>query len=1393
VTESSAAIPPLDAEVGAVARSLEAVLNAPSPEAQHEAMEHDRVLLRSSTATLFMAVLLAQLWHNGDRSGAAPLKQIRALLVGSDAPAVPDRWFKPCGATSLLGSRRTPWIDAFTRTLIAWVDAPTYRDERRALEAHLDLLDPPSDVLLFLLAKTRSEDPVQERLVQSRRRLLRRIIEQGGTSAAIRDAYINAHGGLILDLPPWLDEVAQQIAHWPPDEVTVAEALAWVDTLRHAIIRAQQEPDLAPESLAEVQIALWDALDVVATRDHDPHTVATYQEEGIISLRHALVAFPADRYPDQCARIWRQLGAAFHKRRSGSHTDNVEEALTCFQVALRLLSCDENPEEFASVQLDLGNTLQDESCRVTRDHIETALACYHEALRVYSADTFPYEYALVQHNLGAAFQARLAGQRRENIEQAITSCEAALQIYRSETYPEEYARAQRNLGNAYSRRIAGARHENREMALACYQAAMRIFTREKYPADYARSLVGQADMYEESLVGERWENRERARQCYEEALTIYTYEEYPHQYAHIQNNLGICYVHREVGDQTTNLEQAVSCFREALRIYLFEDQPDDYALAQANLGGALDARTREGRLLGHQLDSEEAIRCYHEALRVYTRTEAPASYASCCFGLGNVYAERVPGQRQENIELAMLYYQEALQVYTRDDFPVNFRDTQLNVAWLAFDALVNMAQEAGDLEAVKEAFMRAHAAFTLAREVQSELGWLESDERGRANLQGEYRATRDLSIRDAWCLLELGDLRGALRALEAGRAQAIGEHQAVVGVTLDGVCPAHASAFVQAKASLRQVRATDDRSARRAARDAFLAARQAIRDHCRPDFLPNEVSYQEIATAAAPDQALLYLAASDRGGFALVLPPQNSRGNDGSPTRIPLPLLTWQAVDDWLARPDEQGWIVGGLRLALDRSAAEVLRHWALRPTEPEEQRQRFATPLAQLPELLSASLSALQEALLRLLRAWERTAESLVHGDTNAQQRAEVLRARPAMRLRDALETGLLARELGWYIREVELEILLPQLSAAIIRPLRAGLAHMNLDGSDQSIALIACGRLSALPLHAAGVQEAGADRDLPFQETCELAYQASARSLAAARVAVADLPQTGPFVTIGNPQPTTAAALPFALREAREIVYLARRAGRRTSQALVTYEATRKRVVDVLESIHERLSGAWVEIASHGHASAFDANQCFMVLANNERLTLADLQHAQVLAGVRCFAASGCVTALGDLERAPDELGSFAAGLLQAGAASALATLWAVHDHATALLMLKFAEHILADPQSTPARALRAACKWLRTASVSSALARLRASSSDDPAHTFDGQTTLDSEEAPLRGVTFAGEGETLSRWETVEDRAGPSLQLPNTQWASPMSRIEETPYAHPIYWASFVAYGV
>src|SRR5205823_9620991 len=109
-----------------------------------------------------------------------------------------------------------------------------------------------------------------------------------------------------------------------------------------------------------------------------------------------------------------------------------------------------------------------------------------------------------------------------------------------------------------------------------------------------------------------------------------------------------------------------------------------------------------------------------------------------------------------------------------------------------------------------------------------------------------------------------------------------------------------------------------------------------------------------------------------------------------------------------------------------------------------------------------------------------------------------------------------------NWFLLQAELELLQQELSDTFLADLRQELDHLGLRDSDQPVALIPCGQLGMLPLHAARARHnRWTGVPIPFAETCELTYQASARSLATARKAIKTLPQRGPIIAIGNPLP--------------------------------------------------------------------------------------------------------------------------------------------------------------------------------------------------------------------------------------------------------------------------------
>ncbi|WP_433796540.1 CHAT domain-containing protein [Actinoplanes sp. CA-252034] len=113
-----------------------------------------------------------------------------------------------------------------------------------------------------------------------------------------------------------------------------------------------------------------------------------------------------------------------------------------------------------------------------------------------------------------------------------------------------------------------------------------------------------------------------------------------------------------------------------------------------------------------------------------------------------------------------------------------------------------------------------------------------------------------------------------------------------------------------------------------------------------------------------------------------------------------------------------------------------------------------------------------------------------------------------------------------------------------------------------------------------------------------------------------------------------------------------------------------------------------------------------------------------------------------------------SLPTGFLQAGVRSVLAPLWTVDDHATYLLVTRFAHEYLPTGRATPAAALARAQKWLRTVTNGELVGARAGGSSDRYSADLAKQLTA---------AVFAA--------------------------ADPTGR----PYADPIFWSGFQAYGV
>ena len=388
-----------------------------------------------------------------------------------------------------------------------------------------------------------------------------------------------------------------------------------------------------------------------------------------------LTFFVRESNPIEWADLQINLGVALSQIPRGDRSENVERAIHCYETALEVYSREAFPEKWAKTLNNLGAAYLDRIRGDRSENLERAMQCYEMALEVRSRHAYSEEWASVQNNLAAFYSNRIRGERAENLEKAISHYEMALEVYTCDAYPLQWASTQNNLGSAFSERIKGERSDNIERAIFHYEMALQVYTRSAYPEQWASLQNNLGSAYSERLKGERAENLERAISHYEMALEVYTRIAYPEDWAMTQNNLASAYSDRIKGERAENLERAISHYNAALEVTPRAAYPEQWAMTQNNLAAAYSKRIK-----GERAENlERAIAYYIAALEVYTRTAFPKQWATTQNNLGSAYSERLKGERAENLEKAISHYEIALEVSTRTAFPEQWVTTQNNL------------------------------------------------------------------------------------------------------------------------------------------------------------------------------------------------------------------------------------------------------------------------------------------------------------------------------------------------------------------------------------------------------------------------------------------------------------------------------------------------------------------------------------------------------------------------------------------------------------------------------------------------------------------------------------------------------------------------------------------
>ncbi|MCA1707696.1 MAG: CHAT domain-containing protein, partial [Actinobacteria bacterium] len=231
-------------------------------------------------------------------------------------------------------------------------------------------------------------------------------------------------------------------------------------------------------------------------------------------------------------------------------------------------------------------------------------------------------------------------------------------------------------------------------------------------------------------------------------------------------------------------------------------------------------------------------------------------------------------------------------------------------------------------------------------------------------------------------------------------------------------------------------------------------------------------------------------------------------------------------------------------------------------------------------------------------------------------------------------------------------LEAMLTWLGATVMGPILKALPDC------QHVTLIPVGLLGLVPLHAARLDGGGPQCRYAIEEVA-ISYAPNAVSLGAARRSSVD-EAVDSVLVVDVPQGTGYSLVDSSL-EAQIVATL-------FPQALYLYQddATKASVIGGLGKY------SVVHLACHGVADLLDPLSSALRLGKGESLTLADIL-ARRLDDTRLVVLSACETAMPGV-RVPNEAVGFPTGLLQAGAAGVVGSMWRVGDASTRQLMTHF-----------------------------------------------------------------------------------------------------------------------
>ena len=1006
-------------------------------------------------------------------------------------------------------------------------------------------------------------------------------------------------------------------------------------------------------------------------------------EEAIASAQNALGSRSRSLYPDLWASAQFSLANAYGDRIRGDRAQNIEDSITAYLKVLEIYTQEDFPEKWASVHENLAISYKDRIRKTRAESIELALESALLATEVYSQTDYPKSWAGIQHLLCTLYRERVEGDQRENIEKSINAALLALKTFTREDVPREWAAIQNDLGNAYFARIEGSRSQSIEKAIAAYRKALEVRTRKDFPQDWATTQLNLANAYNERLSGDRLKNAEEAIDVNLQALKVFTKEEFPENWASIQSNLISVYRKRIKGDRSQNVEMALESAFRALEIYTIENFPEKYAVVHNNLGNLY-----RGRPQGKYANNiEAAIDAFENALKVYSRQNFPREWAKAKDNLAGTYAARSKGEHSQNLETAIELFSDALEVKSKQNSPEEWAMSKMNLS-TAYSQRV-LGDRAENIEAAIAGYTDVFEVYT--REEFPEMWALAKNNIGTAyvarslgdpaeNIQIAIEAySAALDVFKPEMLPQNSRITATFLAnlyVTEGRWQ---DATAAYEIAIEAAEALYRSTIFQSSRAAELSEAADlyRRAAFACAKSGDLQEAARILEQGRArglrDILERDYTDLNALKQHAPELYQNYKTAADLCR-SVEIQERDDKANEYKPK---LSELRDQA---------RQAYALLDQAVTEIRQMAGYENFLGLPTFEDIQQAAQDACPLAYLVPTLFGSL-ALVVTPEDVQAIWlndlpENRLREILYGPEDDPKMGRWFGAYQNFR------KDVKANYVAW-CEEISLS------TRQLWEPLMEPLVRQLKNAGNSSATLVPSGLLGFLPLHAAWVEDGTCPTGQRYAfDDIHFTYAPNAKSLTTARNTISRA-RPDSILAIDNPRndlPNSAQEVDAAVDSFRDRTVL--------HHEEATVEAVKAQLSKASspQSFQEKIA----HFSCHGTADRGNPLDSGLAM-HDGLLTLKDIFDLNLTetGGLRLAVLSACETSIQGVKNA-DEVISLPTGLLQAGVAAVIASLWSVSDLSTMMLLTRFYD-LWRTEDLEISQALRQSQQWIRDTSNS------------------------------------------------------------------------------------------